>query len=86
MRLLAAVAALAQLASATALPGATTTAWPASAVTTLGVAGSPSVRTLFISYASNWQYNLTSSAYPPILNSNYYAIRASLHLCPSAMP
>ena len=77
MRLLAAVAALALVASAgAALPGPTATTW-SGAVNALGVAGSPSARTLFISYASNWQYNLSSNAYPPINNNNYYAIRAS---------
>ena len=55
MRLLAAVAALALLASASAvLPGPTTTSW-SGAVSSLGIAGSPSARTLFISYASNRQ-------------------------------
>jgi len=59
------------------LPGPTTTTWTG-AVSALGVAGSPSARTLFISYYSNWQYNVTaSSSYPPILNSNYNVIRAS---------
>ena len=78
--LLAAVVGFASLlASASAvLPGPTTTAW-SGAVSTLGVAGKPSARTLFISYASNWQYNLTST--PAILNSNYYAIRTSTARC-----
>jgi hypothetical protein len=77
MRLLAAVAALALLAGANgALPGPTTTTW-SGAVNALGVAGSPSARTLFVSYFSNWQFNFTSIAYPPISNNNFYVIRAS---------
>jgi hypothetical protein len=77
-RLLAAVATLAlaaRVAEAVAA-GVTTTTWT-SPSTSLGVAGSPSARTLFISYYSNWQYNLSSSAYPAISNSNYNMIRAS---------
>lgn len=77
MRLLAAVAALVLLAGANgALPSPTTTTW-SGAVNALGVAGSPSARTLFVSYVSNWQYNVNSAQYPAIQNSNYYAIRAS---------
>jgi hypothetical protein len=78
-RLLAAVAALALAARvAEAVVTSFPTTWSSSSPSTsLGVAGSPSARTLFISYYSNWQYNLSSSAYPAISNSNYNMIRAS---------
>jgi hypothetical protein len=76
--LLAAVATLAlaaRVAEAVAA-AANVTSW-SSPTTALGVAGSPSARTLLISYYSNWQYNLSAAAYPAIANSNYNMIRAS---------
>ena len=83
-RLLAAVVALAAVASAAAVavPTTTTTTWSAATTTAaLGFAGSPSARTLFFSFYSNWQYNTTSSAFPPVANSNYNMLRA----CPAGL-
>jgi hypothetical protein len=75
-RLLAALLALAAAsAAAAAVAGPTVSVWPGTATSSLGVAGSPSARTLFISYYSNWQYNLSTNSYPAIFNSNYNMLR-----------
>ena len=67
-----ALLALVALTGAT-LPSTTTVAYsPSSTTTGLGVAGSPSVRTLFISYYSNWAFNPAFS----LTNTNYNVIRA----------
>ena len=82
-RLLAAVAALALVASAAAVATPTTTVW-SGASTAQGVAGSPTARTPFFSYYSNWQFNVSTSAYPALNNQNYNMIRASpAPLCPA---
>ena len=80
----AACALLALAAAAVPSPSATTVSYAAvTSPTALGPAGSPSARGLFFSYYSNWQFNLTTSAYPPINNKNYVVLRACLaHAAP----
>jgi hypothetical protein len=75
-----ATAAVAVAAAAAVVPSATTT-WASTSA--LGAAGSPTTRSLFISYISNWQFSTTPAfnGVPSPLNNNFYVLRA----CPGAV-
>ena len=70
-----ATAATAVAAVAAVVPSATTT-WASTSA--LGTVGSPSTRSLFISYISNWQFSTTAAfnGVPSLLNNNFYVLRA----------
>ena len=45
---------------------------------TVGVAGTPTFRTLYFSYVSNWQFSTagTFNGVPLLTNNNFYVLRA----------
>lgn len=73
---LAVATAVAAVAAVSAVVPTPTTTWATTSA--LGATGSPTTRSLFISYISNWQFSTTAAfnGVPSLANNNFYVLRA----------